>query len=248
METYQGANSGIGYALTKVIASAPDNFHVIMAGRSLDKVNSALSEIETAAGLAGKGKLSVVQLDVINEKSIEAAAAVVKQRFGHLDALINNAGVTSAVPDIRTRFQTCMETNVLGPTLVSEAFRPLLLQSKNPYSIYVSSSVGSLALAAGPQSLALRFPTGEMYRGSKAALNMVMLDEWFKFRDQGLKVFAIDPGFVVSNLRGTSEAARTAGGLAGDPDEPAKRVLEILNGVNDDETGKVLDKNGSVAW
>lgn len=219
-----------------------------MAGRDEKKVESALARIKGAAGADMRATLSTVQLDVIDEKSIQRAAATVERDYGHLDALINNAGVTSAVEDIRTRWQGCMETNVLGPALVSAAFRPLLLKSRNPYSIFISSGVGSLTSAAGPDSLSARFPNGEMYRASKAALNMVMLNEHAKFKNENLKTIAIDPGLVVSNLRGNNETARTAGGKAGDPVRPANLVLSVLEGKQDAQTGKHINEDGPVAW
>ncbi|EXJ93215.1 hypothetical protein A1O3_01772 [Capronia epimyces CBS 606.96] len=241
-----GANSGVGYAISKVIASASEHFHVIMSGRSLDKVNAAKAELQATGDI--KGTLSSLQLDVVDEKSIEQAVAAVDQQHGRLDVLINNAGVTSSNPDIRTRFQTCMETNVLGATLVATTFRPLLLKSKNPYSVYVSSGVGSLHTAAGPDSFATKFPNGEMYRASKAAVNMVMLDEWARFKDQGLKTFGVDPGLVVSNLRGTSEQARSAFGRAEDPIVAGRSVLSIIQGERDGDTGKVVYRESIHPW
>ena len=68
------ADSGMGFAAAKVIAGASEGFHVIMAGCSLGKVKSAISEIETADV---KGPLSTVQLDVTDEKLIERAVKFV---------------------------------------------------------------------------------------------------------------------------------------------------------------------------
>lgn len=85
-----------------------------------------------------------MQLDVTDEKSIEAAAAHVERQFGRLDVLVNNAGVGNMDPEIKTRFQLCLATNVTGPAMVAAAFRPLLLKSQNPYSIYVSSGASTL--------------------------------------------------------------------------------------------------------
>jgi NAD(P)-dependent dehydrogenase (short-subunit alcohol dehydrogenase family) len=246
IDTVLGANSGVGYATARILASAAEDFHVIMAARSMDKVQKALHELESDIGVPGK--LSALQMDVTDEESIEKAVEEVQRRHGRLDVLINNAGATSASDNIRERFILCFHTNVLGPALVSAAFRALLLKSSNPYSIFVGSGVGSLATAAGPSSLALKFPNGEMYRASKAALNMVMLDEWTKFKDQGLKTFCVDPGLVVSNLRGTSDAARTANGMAKDPLDAGRNILAILQGKRDAETGKCLSIDAVHPW
>lgn len=190
-----------------------------------------------------------MQLDVTDETSIQAAATNVQEQFGHLDVLMNNAGVASRHPDIKTRLQLCMDTNVIGPTVVSAAFRSLLLQSPNPYSIYVSSGVGSLALASDPTSKVFRGPSnGEAYRASKSALNMVMIQDWAESRDTPLKVFAVCPGFVRSNLRGTSEEERSGWGHASDPSISGNTILSILEGRRDADAGKLIHKDGSFPW
>lgn len=216
-----------------------------MTSRSLEKVDAAMAEIQTA-GI--KGELSTLQLDVTDEKSIRRAAASVDEKFGRLDVLINNAATGCMDPDIRTRFQINLETNVLGPMLVSAAFKPLLLKSENPYSIYVSSGAGSLTLRSSPEGAAASLPNGEMYCASKSALNMIMVDEHFQVKDTGLKVFAMCPGFVVSNLRGKDEASRSGWGKAGDPMVSGQTALKIIQGERDADVGKLIHKDGVYAW
>jgi NAD(P)-dependent dehydrogenase (short-subunit alcohol dehydrogenase family) len=171
-----------------------------MASRSHEKAKAAMSEIE-AAGI--KGALSTVQLDVTDEKSIEEAVAQVDQQFGRLDVLLNNAASGSMDPNVKIRFQLCLETNVTGPAMVAAAFRPLLLKSQTPYSIFVSSGERTLlrnATQQPPSHASIR--NGDAYMVSKAALNMLAVLEARDFGPQGLKVFALSPGFVRSNLRG----------------------------------------------
>ncbi len=241
-----GANSGVGLAAAKVIACASEHFHVIMASRSLEKAKSAMSEIE-AAGT--KGHLSTVQLDVTDQESINQAAALVKQKFGRLDVLVNNAAVGSRDPDVKTRLQLCMDTNAIGPAVVSAAFRPLLLKSQKPYSIYVSSGVGSMGRASDPTSATYRsLSNGEGYRASKAALNMIALQESIEFSETALKVFALCPGFVRSNLRGESEEARSGWGKAGDPKRSGETLLSIIQGERDADAGKFVHADGVYPW
>lgn len=94
---------------------------------------------------------------------------------GSLDALVNNAGTGYRDPDLKTRLTECLAVNAVGSALVAEAFRPLLLRSNNPYSIYVSSGVGSIHRDLNPSSGKVEFD--EAYRVSKAAPNTIAVRE-----------------------------------------------------------------------
>lgn len=80
----------------------------------------------------------------------------VEEQFGRLDVLINNAGISDTTLSnelsFKERLDQVLTTNVTGPAIVSEAFQPLLLKSKNAYSIYVSSGLASLDQASDPKS------------------------------------------------------------------------------------------------
>ncbi|KAF4633616.1 hypothetical protein G7Y89_g4504 [Cudoniella acicularis] len=220
-----GANSGVGLATTKVLASASNDYHVIISARSLSKAQTAKSE---------------------------RARDFVEKEFGHLDALINNAGSGNGDPDVYTRYKTCMDTNVIGPAVVAEVFRPLLLKSSNPYSIFVSSGAGSFGRAIerfnGTRDKPPEPKNGGAYHVSKAALNMIALREHQAYVDKGLKVFAMSPGFVVSNLRGTTEELRTGWGQAGPASVAGETMLNILDGKRDADVGKHVYKDGVYDW
>ncbi|CAD6566663.1 MAG: hypothetical protein ASARMPREDX12_008785 [Alectoria sarmentosa] len=207
-----GANSGIGYAASKVIASASAKYHVIMASRSIEKGNAACSAIQ-AAGI--KGTTSSIQLDVTDESSIAAA-----------------------------QLERTFSTNVVGAAVVAEAFTALLLKSAEPYLLHISSTLGSLSLSA-------EFDYGidaRAYRMSKAALNMLMVRDAQTLGKQGVKVFAVCPGLVESNLRGEGAQERSAGGKAGDPEVSGQTILRIMEGGRDADVGKFVNKDGVIAW
>jgi len=239
-----GANSGIGYATAKVIASASAHYHVILASRSPEKGNAASEEIK-AAGI--KGEISTIELDVTNQSSIAAAAKRIEADHGHLDVLINNAGIYIKDGTLKDQLGKTFSTNVIGPALMTEAFTPLLLKSSKPYLLHISSKLGSIALASDPT----RFDYGLDalgYRVSKAALNMLMKQDSKRLGQQGIKVFAICPGLVESNLRGESEEERSAGGTAGDPEVSGQTVLRIIEGERDADVGRFVDKDGVLPW
>ncbi|KAH8705672.1 short chain dehydrogenase/reductase [Talaromyces proteolyticus] len=242
-----GANSGIGFAIAKELAAAPEGFHVLLAGRTLSKVESAISEIETSGH--GANGLTALELDVTNQTSIQTAASAVKQKFGRLDVLINNAGIENRDTDLVTKFHETFATNVLGPVLVSAAFRSLLLASPAPYSVYIGSVTSSLTSIVNPDSYLRTTTAGtNAYRASKTALNMIAMHEQLEVKDTPLKVRIMCPGFVVSNLRGTSEEARSGGGRAGDPASSARLLLSILRGERDGDAQGLITTSGVCPW
>ncbi|KAL9612061.1 MAG: hypothetical protein Q9167_003321 [Letrouitia subvulpina] len=241
-----GANSGVGLATAEVLTNASSDYHVIVAARTLQKAETAIAELKSTGDI--KGSLSPVQLDVTDSDSIDHAVAYVEKTFGHLDALVNNAAVGARDDDIKTRMLRCMETNVVGPAVVSSAFRPLLLKSLNAYSLYVSSGVGSLAFASDPSSpVYISLSKGEAYRSSKSALNMLAIQEHVQYGEK-IKVFTLCPGFVRTNLRGTSEEARSGGGKAKDPKLSGELILDILKGARDHDVGKFVHREGVYPW
>ncbi|RMZ86311.1 hypothetical protein DV736_g6462, partial [Chaetothyriales sp. CBS 134916] len=275
-----GATSGVGLATAKVLLSKPTSnaegpYHVIITGRDPAKLQAAVSSIlaDTATNESdAASRLTSISLEVTDPASIASAVSFVTDKFQRLDALINNAALSgSTIDDMFASYTAVLATNVLGPVAVASAFRPLLLRSDNPYSVYVSSSVGSLtqreaaareAATTGKKPALPEPKKPGLYRASKAALNMVMLDEFAQFgwqegqiapapgaEGKKLKVLAMCPGFVVSNLRGTSEELRSGWGRAGDPAVSGELVWAILEGQRDADVGKLVAKDGQIyAW
>jgi NAD(P)-dependent dehydrogenase (short-subunit alcohol dehydrogenase family) len=229
------------------LAAASADYHIILTGRSLEKVEVALTEIQASNPA---GSLSALQLDVTDQASVDQAVAYVTSTFGKLDVLINNAALGSKEPDVRKRFHESMEVNVIGPAVVAANFRPLLMKSKKPYSLFVSSGIGSMTRASDPSLPYYKGgpPNGNSYRVSKAALNMLALQEWIENEDKGLKVFAMCPEFVRSHLRGKGEMEISGGGGAGDPKVSGKIMLSIVKGERDADVGKFVWKDGVYPW
>lgn len=162
---------------------------------------------------------------------------------------MNNAGVENMDDNVKTRFKLCLETNVMGPAMVAATFRPLLLKSQKSYSIYVSSSAGTLVRNAAQRLPAHEgIKNGDAYAVSKAALNMLAVLEAGEYGPKGLKVFVMSPGFVRSNLRGSTEKMRSEWGKAGDPAISGGLVLNIVQGKRDADVGQFVHKDGVYDW
>ena len=146
--------------------------------------------VETLKSLPIQGTVEVVQIDVLDDNSVDAAAKYVSENHGRLDVLVNNAGIFSKNPSPRQACREIFAVNVVGVISVTEAFLPLLRKSAAPRLIFVGSSVGSLTHASNPESKYYLASANE-YRASKSALNMVMNQYWVKTKQDGFKVVGL---------------------------------------------------------
>lgn len=159
---------------------------------------------------------------------------------------------------LREAWAQSWDTNVTGGHVLTHTLAPLLLASQDPRLIFVSSTTASLQVASGPPpSWNAAMPAGwpkpavgiafSAYRSSKTGLNMMML-EWARmFKQDGVRVFGVDPGRLVTNLgrrKPDPELAQKMG--LRDPSEGADLLLQIVEGKKDAEAGKVIDENGGV--
>lgn len=108
--------------------------------------------------------------------------------------------------------------------------RPWLLQLSDHYYSELKSHILSTPVVMSVEPTLptyRRLLNEEVYRISKIVLDMITVQEAIEFGSKGLKVFVMYPGFVVSNLRGTSDKSRSEGGNAGDLQVSGKTVLII---------------------
>ncbi|MEP7330476.1 MAG: SDR family NAD(P)-dependent oxidoreductase [Terracoccus sp.] len=237
-----GANKGIGLEIARQLTELG---HTVFVGaRSKDKAENAAAELRRAGGDA----LPLV-IDVTDPASVAAAADVVAERFGHLDALINNAGISGRpgadfagqlpgsadVDHVRFIF----ETNVFGVISVTSAFLPLLRKSSTPRIVNVSSNAGSLALMSNPE-LFDQHPIALGYVPSKTALTAMTIQYARDLAADRILVNAISPGFVATDLNG-HRGVRT-------PSQGAASAVRMATIAADGPAGTLTDDDGTVPW
>jgi NAD(P)-dependent dehydrogenase (short-subunit alcohol dehydrogenase family) len=235
-----GANQGIGAATAARLAKEY-NYHVIIGSRNLENGNKVATQIKSEGFSA-----EAVQLHVLSDESIEAAAKYVTDTYGHVDVLINNAGISiegDQKMSTRQLYERTLSTNVTGAACLTTAFLPLLRASKQkPRVIFLSSIMGSISKSL--DSSTPWYPIDyQAYDTSKAALNMVMVNFVRILAEKGARVNSVCPGLVSSNL--TNFIAWGTSAEVG-----AQRVVELatVTGKDSDVTGTFSNADGPLAW
>ena len=208
-----GATRGIGLETVRQLAGA--GVPVLLAGRNREKAVEAALKLQ-AEGLS----VEAIALDVANDDSITQAAIDIAHRHGKLDILVNNAGVLRDDMQIKPSEQSLatwretFETNVFGVVATTKAFLPLLKQAPAARIVNVSSLLGSLAANADPASpiYDVKIPA---YNVSKSAVNAWTVQLAHELRNTPIKVNAVHPGSVKTDMNGqgeleVAEGARTS--------------------------------------
>ncbi|KAF1914812.1 hypothetical protein BDU57DRAFT_479244 [Ampelomyces quisqualis] len=244
-----GATAGIGFDTAVYLAADSAKNHVIMGARSAAKGEAKVKDVQAKSP---KGTVSFVIVDQNDDESISAAVKQIEQEFGRLDVLVNNAGVapepTGKVWTTRKHLRTIFETNVFGPTILTEAALPLLKHSKNAMVINVTSGLGSIAgldtnLDSNSPLLPFQGVLGPGYRMSKAALNTLTAYQHLHLHKDGVKTWAYCPGYVVTDLTADRDS-RMAEPWCESSETSAQGILDIVHGERDAEVGKFVTKRG----
>jgi NAD(P)-dependent dehydrogenase (short-subunit alcohol dehydrogenase family) len=187
----------------------------------------------------GLKTVKFVQLDVTKLPTITAAKAAIEAAEGHLDVLVNNAGIakfdcdqnatTVAVDTIRD----AMETNLYGLIQTTQTLLPLLRKSTNAAIVNVSTDMASNAFQARPDAQ-LHVVA---YNTSKAAMNSYSIALAHELKKEGIKVNLVTPGFTSTKLNGFREGGKS-------PAEGAASILPWALLEKDGPTGLFVDWNG----
>ena len=213
-----GATRGIGTETVRQLAEA--GVRVVLAGRDAGKAQAAAAPLQ-AQGLP----VESIALDVNDAASIDAAAKSIGERFGRLDILVNNAGVLNDDMSKGVSGQSLdtwtatFDTNLFGVIAVTQALLPLLRKSAAGRIVNVSSALGSMTLHVDPASPIYNFKV-PAYDVSKTAVNAWTVHLAYELRDSTIKVNAIHPGYVKTEMNAgegeleVADGARTSVRLA----------------------------------
>ncbi|MGN5377392.1 SDR family oxidoreductase [Streptomyces lasalocidi] len=231
-----GANKGIGYEIAAGLGAL--GWSVGVGARDEERRASAVVKL-LAVGVDAFG----VPLDVTDDASVAAAAALIEDRAGRLDVLVNNAGITGSAPQMPTTVDpstvlAAVQTNVIGVIRVTNAMLPLLRRSTSPRIVNMSSSVGSLTRQTTPG--AETGPIAVAYAPSKTFLNAVTVQYAKELHDTNILINAACPGFCATDLNGF-RGVRT-------PEQGAAVAIRLAALPDDGPTGRFFDDTGEVPW
>ncbi|GAA5202727.1 SDR family oxidoreductase [Microbacterium jejuense] len=188
-----GASSGIGRATALALSEA--GLRVAVGARRTDRLSSLAD--------AAPGEMLSLPLDVTSYDSVAQAIAQIVERFGRLDALINNAGLMQSGmilgADVR-EWERMVDTNLLGSMYAVHAALPHLIEAKG-HIVQVSSTSGRIASLGSGVYAATKFGVSAFTESLRQEVTA-----------RGVRVTLIEPGFVATELTShiTDETMRQA--------------------------------------
>lgn len=226
-----GGNRGIGFEVCRQLAK---QHQVILTSRDQSKGKAAVEQLQ-AAGLA----VINYSLDVTDSGSVEQLAQFIRNKYGRVDVLVNNAGVLLDYRDsdgsiFNTKVDTLqetIETNLYGPLRLSQALVPLMQNHHYGRIVNVSSGAGQLS------DMSSGYPA---YRISKTALNAltrILADE---LKGTNILVNSVCPGWVKTDMGG-ADATRT-------PEQGADTIAWLATLPDDGPTGSFWRDRAPIDW
>lgn len=223
-----GGNKGIGYATARRLVAAGQT--VWIGARDIERGRQAAETLGA----------SFVQLDVTDDLSVAAAVDTVRDAAGHLDVLINNAGILGDVtsPEDMTvdQLRAVYETNVFGVVRVTNAFLPVLRRAVAPSVINVTSGLGSFTLIHDLERVESQYPLAA-YGSSKTAVTMLTMQ--YAKATPDVRFNAVDPGQTATEFTGN------LGHSVEEGTDAAVRIATLGPGT---PTGTVTDRDGVLPW
>jgi 3-oxoacyl-[acyl-carrier protein] reductase len=233
-----GASQGIGRACALELARAGAT--VALAARNEAKLAEVAAEIEAAEGHA-----AAFALDVASEESIKNGAKAVLDRFGKVEILVNNAGITR--DDLMMRMKRAdwddvLSTNLTGTFLLTQALLRQMMKNRWGRIVNITSVVGRTG------------QEGQVnYAASKAGLIGFTRSLAREVASRGITVNAVAPGYIETPMTAVLDEKLRAKmveqipvGRPGTDSEIAHSVTFLASEKAAYITGHVLDVNGGM--
>jgi len=219
-----GANRGIGLEFTQQYLA--NGWHVYATYR--EQPGTALASLAC-------DQLTILPLDVAEDASIWVLQ---EQLSGvNLDLIINNAGLfgprdQSLGKVSRQQWLDVLNVNSVAPLMLAQALHNNLTTKKGTFAV-ISSRMGSIDENDGGSLY--------LYRSSKTAVNQVVKSLSIDMQAQGIKVIALHPGWVRTDMGGPNGSIDTQTSVSG--------IRQVLEHIRPADSGRFINYNGAaIAW
>lgn len=181
-----GATSGIG--LATAITLAENGFSLVLCGRNTQKLNELEKELGDLV------PVTTLSFDVRDQVAVnKAIASLTNEPFDFIDILINNAGNAHGLDAIdqgsTEDWDAMLDINVKGLLYVSKAIIPQMRDAGRGHIINIGSTAGKEV-----------YPKGNVYCGSKHAVDAITTGMRLDLNPYGIRVGAVNPGLVETNF------------------------------------------------
>ncbi|MBA4373300.1 MAG: beta-ketoacyl-ACP reductase [Thermodesulfovibrio sp.] len=208
-----GASRGLGRTIALTLAR--HGFTIIV------NYLSAQDKAEEVARTAG-GSSCTIRADVGDSEQVTALAAEIEDRFGQLDVLVNNAGITAdniLLRQTEEEWDRVIKTNLTGCFLITRSLSPLMIKTGGGHIINIASHSGIKGKAGQPA-----------YSASKAGIIGLTLSSAEELAEYSIRVNAVMPGYLPTDMGSLSERAMN--------EARAKSLLKCLS--SDQETADFI--------
>jgi NAD(P)-dependent dehydrogenase (short-subunit alcohol dehydrogenase family) len=182
-----GGSSGIGYAIARAFAS--EGSSVVITGRNEEKLDAAAKAL--ASSITSDAKVVAQICDVREAYSVDALFDMVQTRFGHVDILINNAGISQAPTAVEQTsvemWREMIDINLNGVFLCTRAALPLMSRG--------GTIINNLSAAAKQV-----FPQFAAYTAAKTGAYGFTLSLREELMPRGIRVTALMPGATSTDI------------------------------------------------
>jgi NADP-dependent 3-hydroxy acid dehydrogenase YdfG len=194
-----GASSGIGESTAKLLAR--HGAKVVLGARRKDRLDAAVKEISAAGGNA----ISVAA-DVTKRAEVEALVRTAIDGFGHVDVIVNNAGIMPLGPIEALKVEEWdrqIDVNIKGVLYGVAAVLPHMQKQKSGHIINLASVFGIKVFAPG----------GTVYCATKSAVRSLTEGLRIELHSQNIRCTMVSPGAVATELPESSSEEATRANL-----------------------------------